>query len=349
MALPAVSVNPAGVTLVGSYIAAIIRALEARGIAMVDILKAAGVEQVPLNDPLTRVPLASLRGVLDAAVELTRDPYIGLYAARFLHATNLHALGFAMLASGSLRELLRRLTRYYRFLSGNAQPEVVETDDDARLEFILTGPSPPLSGDVFGLFLVNLIRELSDGKIGPIRVEMHRAAPPDSGIRHSDAFGCPVHFGFPYTSIVFNRSALDIPFNGGSSELAEYNERIVVTYLAKLERNDIRMRVRALLLQDLPAGGVTKDGIAKKLFMSPRTLQVKLANNDTTFQEIVNETRFALARGYIDNSSMSITEVAYMLGFSDTSNFTRAFRRWTGVSPSAYVARRRDPEFPVNS
>ena len=73
--------------------------------------------------------------------------------------------------------------------------------------------------------------------------------------------------------------------------------------------------------------------------MSPRTLQMKLSKCDTTFQEIVSEVRLALARGYMGNSARSITEIGYMLGFSDTSNFSRAFRRWTGKSPNELRSR----------
>ncbi len=346
LAAPVVSVDPASITVFGGYVAAIMRALEARGIAQSDILRAAGVEHLPSNDPLARIPLTSVRRLLQSAVELTGDPYFGLYAANFLHTANLHALGYAMLASGSLRELFQRLTRYCRLLSGTARPALIEADGIARLDFFLVAESPPLSDDLFGLFLANLIRDISDRKIRPIRIDLHRPAPPDDGVRHARAFGCPVGFGAPRSSFVFERNMLDIPLIGASRELAEQNEQVVVRNLAKLERGDIRMRVRALLLQELPSGGVTKEGIAKKLCMSPRTLQIKLAKSATTFHDVVNETRLALARGYLDNSSMSITEIAYMLGFSDTSNFSRAFRRWTGHSPRSYVARLRDPGLP---
>ena len=82
-----------------------VRALEARGIANDAILNAAGISQAPSNDPLIRIPLTSVRQLLAASVELTNDPYFGLYAANFLHAANLHALGYAMTASEILREL----------------------------------------------------------------------------------------------------------------------------------------------------------------------------------------------------------------------------------------------------
>ena len=150
-------------------------------------------------------------------------------------------------------------------------------------------------------------------------------------------------FDAPHTSLIFRADALDVPLPGASRELAEQNERLVVGYLAKLDRSDIQSRVRAILLHHLPSGRLTKEDVARRMYMSPRTLQVKLLKSSTTFQDVVNETRRALACGYIENSAMSITEIAYLLGFSDTSNFSRAFRRWTGHSPSAYVRQLRHP------
>ncbi len=341
--VPIVS-DDAHITVIGGYVGAIVRALKARGIATDTILVAAGITEVPSNDPLNRIPLTSVRQLLDAAVELTDDPYFGLYAADFLHAANLHALGYAMTASATLRELCQCMARHFRLLSGSSRPEMNICNGEARLEFLLITESPPLTDDVFGLFLVRLLSELSDGKVRPIRIEQHRPNPPDNGVRHRLAFGCPVSFGNGHTSLVFDVSSLDVPLPGASRELAEQNERIVVGYLAKLDRSDIRARVCALLLQEFPSGNVTKESIAKKLCMSPRTLQLKLARSNTTFQDVVNETRLALARGYIDNSSMSITEIAYLLGFSNTSNFSRAFRHWTGHTPTNDTERPRRSE-----
>jgi AraC-like DNA-binding protein len=336
-------VDASSVTVIGGYVAAIMHALEAHGVSRDAILRAAGIERVPSNDPLARVPLPSVHRLLDAAVEQTGDPYIGLYAANFLHATNLHALGYALLASASLREFCERLARYFRLLSGNSRPALTVCGDEGRLEFPLVAPSPALTDDVFGLFLIRLVAEISDGKIRPVRIEQHRPTPPDDGARHRSAFGCPVSFGAPFTSLVFRRDALDVPLTGASRELAEQNERIVVGYLAKLDLCDIRTRVRAIVLQQLASGTVTKDDVANKLCMSPRTLQLKLSKSGTTFQDVVDETRQALACGYMDGSALSITEIAYRLGFSDTSNFSRAFKRWTGCSPSVYAARLHSP------
>jgi AraC-like DNA-binding protein len=325
------------VTVTGGYVGAVIRALEARGVATTAILDAAGLEVTPTNDPLNRVPLDAVHRLLTAAVELTGDPYVGLYAANFLHASNLHALGYALTASNTLREFLERLVRYFRLLSGSSRPRLRESNGTVVLEFVQVTPTPHLTDDIFGLFLVNLIRELSDGSIRPSLVRLYRPAPPDDGTRHRREFGCEIQFDADYSSFTFDVGRVDLPLSGGSRDLAEQNERIVISHLAKLDRSDIQTRVRALLLQQLPSGNVTKEDVAKRLFMSPRTLQIKLAKSRTTFQDVVNDTRRALACGYIENSAMSITEIAYLLGFSDTSNFSRAFRRWTGRSPRAYA------------
>lgn len=327
---------PHGSTVIGGYIAAIAHALEARGVDAKAALHRADIPGMPTNDPLARVPLASVHRLLEAAVESTGDAYFGLFAATFVHPASFHALGFALLASGSLRDYCTRLSRYFRFLTGTTRPELRELPRLARLEFVRAHETPALSDDIVGLFLIRTIRDLSDGRVQPTMIELHRPTPPDGGTRHREAFGCPMRFGASLTAFVFDRSALDLPFSSASRELAEQHDRIVVSYLAKLDRNDVHARVSAALLTDLPSGAVSKERIAERLAMSPRTLQAKLAARGTTFLDVVNETREALACGYLRGSVTSITEIAFMLGFSDTSNFCRAFRRWTGQTPSAY-------------
>ena len=328
-------------TVTGGYVAAIIHAAQAREVPTATLLAAADLDAVPKNDPTQRVPVASVRRLFDAAVEATGDPYFGLFAANYLHAGNFHALGYALLASADLRDLMQRLCRYFHLLSTTSNPAIVEGESTVRLEFRLQSESPNLTDDMFGLFLVRLIGELSDGRVRPTGAELHRPTPPDGGFRHVQTFGCPIEFGARSSTFIYERAALDVPMVAASRELAEHNERIATTYLAKLQRSDIQTRVRALLLQELASGDVTKERIAAKLCMSPRTLQVKLSQSNTTFQDVVNETREALARGYIESSVMSVTEIAFTLGFADTSAFSRAFRRWTGHSPSSYLAGRR--------
>jgi AraC-like DNA-binding protein len=96
------------------------------------------------------------------------------------------------------------------------------------------------------------------------------------------------------------------------------------------------MQVKAKLTEMLPSGRVGARQVAEALHVSVRSLQRKLADKGTSFAQLLEDTRRELARQYVSNSRLSVGEITYLLGFSDPANFTRAFRRWTGQSPSAF-------------
>ena len=123
---------------------------------------------------------------------------------------------------------------------------------------------------------------------------------------------------------------------GSNPELALQNDQVVMRYLERLDRGDIVTMVRSRIIAELSGGFVSKQGVAERLHMSARNLQTKLAARGTSFQEVLDSTRQQLALGYIDQRAMPIKEITYLLGFADTAVFNRAFKRWTGRSPSAF-------------
>jgi AraC-like DNA-binding protein len=108
--------------------------------------------------------------------------------------------------------------------------------------------------------------------------------------------------------------------------------------LAQIERDNIQWRVREVLTQRLSKGEPSQEDVAELLNMSARTLQRKLGDCGVTYREILDETRRVLALAYLSAPRHSVSEVTYLLGFSAGSSFTRAFRRWTGQSPSGWRA-----------
>jgi AraC-like DNA-binding protein len=117
-------------------------------------------------------------------------------------------------------------------------------------------------------------------------------------------------------------------------------DRMLAGELARLDKSDVIARCRAAVLEDLPSGEASAEDTAKQLHMSPRTLQRKLAEAQTTYVQLVDDTRKDLALRYIEDPRRSITDITFSLGFSQPSAFTRAFRRWTGLAPSEYRAKR---------
>jgi AraC-like DNA-binding protein len=149
---------------------------------------------------------------------------------------------------------------------------------------------------------------------------------------------CPLQFGAARTRLVFDCFAIERPLDGGNPELARHNDAIALQYLSQIERENIQGRVREVLTQRLAQGEPSQEDVAELLNMSARTLQRKLGDAGTTYKEILDETRRVLALAYLSAPRHTVGDVTYLLGFSAGSSFTRAFRRWTGQSPSDWRA-----------
>jgi len=126
---------------------------------------------------------------------------------------------------------------------------------------------------------------------------------------------------------------VDIKLPSGNPHLALINDHITIKYLAKLDKEDIVHRVKAAIIDHLPSGKVTHDKISDSLAISVRSLQRKLQQNGTTFRNVLDSTREDLAKQYVEDLGVDLTETAFLLGFSEHSAFSRAFKRWTGYSP----------------
>lgn len=329
-------------TTMASYLQAFASALEARGKDPEIVFQEAGISIQATSDPLKRISEAEVGQLFQASIKATGDPCFGIAVGERMQPGNLHALGFGLLSSLTLRDFYERICNYYHVVSQSAD---FRCYDDAGAS-ILAATNVASSvcyetRDAWVTMMVRFLRFLYQQEISPLWVEMSRPPLEGGGQPYLDYFGCPVRFGCAEDRIAMDSSIMDRKLSGANPDMAQHNDEIVVQYLAQIDRRDIVNRVRRHIIADLPSGTLTKQGVADKMHMSPRNLQLKLAANDTTFQDTLDGTRQNLAAGYIEQSQLAITEIAYLLGFSDASNFTRAFRRWHGVSPRQYRVERK--------
>jgi AraC-like DNA-binding protein len=119
----------------------------------------------------------------------------------------------------------------------------------------------------------------------------------------------------------------------GNPEVAAATERVALDYLARLDRNDTVTQVRQRIRERLPSGVPSQAEVARALALSPRTLARRLEEAQTSFTALLDETRRSLAEQYLQRTDFSVAEVAYLVGFAESSSFNRAFRRWTGRAP----------------
>lgn len=324
-------------TTIASYTLAIKMALEANGYDASDIFEAAGLEKVPGQDPMKRLTTAQVAALFRESVRRSGNPAFGLTVARFLHPSSTHALGYALLASSSLRDACERLVYYFRIASSQGVYRIEENEDQFRLILEVTAEGVAFETiDAWCAFIVRVFQMIYRPDFAPLSVKLTRPRIEGYEDAYTRSFRVPVSFDAPYCEICIDPSVVDLPLLGGNREIASEHDKILQSYIAALDMEDIVNRVKKIILRNLASENCTKQHVAAELAMSPSSLQQKLATRDTNFQELLNQVRKSLALDYMEQSRISITEMGFLLGFNDTSSFTRAFRRWTGKSPREY-------------
>jgi len=332
------SIPPVTATALVSPAINVWRALEARGMDPAAIFRSAGVDPALLKVPGTRLPVRVTARLLRAVEGAVRDPAFGIDVAKQMHGTAMHAVGYAWLSSATLGEGLRRLGRYFRVLSEAWSLQIDAGPASTRVSYIFVVPSIQPSlwlQDWLIAGLVRLSRITYGGSFAPLEVALVRDQP-DRTEPFADWFRCPIVWRAPRVSVLFRNEDLVQPLPTSNPEVALANERVALEYLERLDRSDIAAQVRRRILEHLASGSPTQTEIARQLAMSPRTLHRRLAESGTSFADLLDDTRRELAGAYLQRSDYAVAEVAYLLGFAEVSSFNRAFRRWTGRSPTAH-------------
>lgn len=338
MVAPPRDANRGAPTTIATYALAVGKALELQGIDSVGIFREAGLSASYANDPLQRVPVTQMTRLFALCVEATGDPYFGLTVAKATHLSSLHALGYSLMASDTLLDFGHRLERYFGLLSQVAEMHVDRDDTEVALVATDLVETCAETQDAWLGLIVRFVRLLNQSPIDPIRVAFIHAAPPEGDAPYREYFNCPVTFGSDANVLVFDRALFERKLEGSCPELAQINDTVVARYIARLDQDDVIARVRAKIIARLDSDACDRDTIARDLGMAPATLARKLARRGSSFHDILGDTRRSLALGYLGQSHLPVTEIAFRLGFTDLSNFTRAFKRWTGKAPTAYRA-----------
>lgn len=311
------------------------KTIESYGIDPEPLFAAESIKvQLPI-DPSLRLAYEKIDRIRARAVELCGDEAFGIRSASVYVSSHLGALGYAWQASLTLRSAFSRLERFIRVvndkaivlvedkvgcmvvtISLNVASECVSARDDAGLA-TMTRMCRLVCGDHFRLQAVNF----------------KHAAPRDLK-PYFEYFGCQLNFDQTENQLLIPLSIADEFLAGGNPELALMNDQVVTRRLALMDRSDIVARVQSALMEQLPIGSISDDSVATALHMSVRTMHRKLAEANHNFRTLLVEMRRNLAEMYILDNSLTLTEISLLLGFSEPSSFSRAFKNWTGSAPS---------------
>lgn len=312
--------------------------LDKQGIDTAALFEQAGLDVAALSDPNARYATSGTRKLWKLAVEATGNPNLGLDVGRNVTSTTFHALGYSLLASPTLMEVFERAVRYFRIISDSVELAFEKEKQSCKfIVHMLPGEAQPAEESIDAVMsvMIRLCRTLYGPEFRARQVIFRRPQPLDV-IAFEKVFKAPLAFDANESAIYIDRKTLESPLPTGNADLARHNDEILARYLALFDRENVANRVHAVLVELLPEGEPSQEKVAQRLHMSLRNLQRKLQADGATYKEILNKTRHELALSYMAESSYSISEITYLLGFSDTSSFTRAFKRWTGKSPSEY-------------
>ena len=325
----------------GPIAVAIYQTLESYNVDAASVMSNAGVDLARLKDPSARLEPSVHHQIVADAVKITDDFSFGLRFSDFVHPTTFHALGFALLSSSTLRSFCERWVRYHSFIT--TMGDVVLDESEAEPVMIFPSQLPKSDSSVARVLIdgqiatvLKLIRFMYRPDYEPVSVELIAPAVAGTQETYERYLGPNVSFGAQRNALHLNRADLDVRLPAANAELARQNDEAVVKFLARLDKANVVAQAHAKLIELLPSGDCSKAKVASALNMSVRTLHNRLAEAGTTYQTLLDRTRRELAEQYMQQQNISVSEVAYLLGFSDCSNFSRAFHRWTGHSPSEF-------------
>ena len=311
--------------------------LESYGIHPEPLLREMALDPELLKQPGARYRLDNIDNLWRKASEVIDDPCFGLKAAEVWHPSNLGALGYGMLASNTLRTALERMDRYHSVISDDKIMKLDETEAGLTVTLVFSQAKRdiPERNDAALATIVSMCRLNYIKDLAPVSVTLRHPKPACSA-KFFAYFRCPVLFEAPTYSLTLPIEAVDKILPSSNPQLAELNDQVMIDYLAELDHDNITHKVKAVIIDQLPSGKVTDEIVARALYMSSRKLQRQLQSAGTTFTTLLNEIRQDLAEKYLREQHNNITEIAFLLGFSESSAFSRAFKRWLGVTPREY-------------
>jgi AraC-like DNA-binding protein len=305
-----------------------------------ELLARTGFDPSLASDPDTKISLELESALWNEGARLTGDDAFGLHAAEHVEPGAFDVLDYAVRTAPTLRAALERLARYNRLLHDAAVFTLTDRPPVVRLEHSFKRQQGRQSRHAAEFTLASIVvvgAALVGQPLEPTRVEFAHA-PPSAAVldEHRRIFARPPSFAQPVNALELDTALLARPIPHADPALSRVLERHAEALLAALppERETTTERVRQLLSKTLGDAAPSLADTAARLKLGERSLQRKLADEGCSFESLLDEVRQSLALRYLADRSLAIAEVAYLLGYSEPSPFHRAFKRWTGKTPS---------------
>jgi len=311
--------------------------MESCGIDPEPIYIKAGINPKLLSNPQARININCVDELWRLADTIIDDPCLGVKMSEFWHPSMMGALGYAWLVSSTLRRGMNRTVRYIHVVTEDLNLELTDTPAGLKLSLDLEKSifTLPQHHDLVMAIIMHMCRFNYGDELLATEIKLAHAEP-DCSQSIADYFRSEVQFDAEQSSITIARADADLELSSANKQLALMHDEILMKYLIEIKKGDIVDQVRSIILENLPDGHVSDKLVAKELNLSERSMQRRLQEHQTTFRGLLDGVREMVAKQYIENPMNRMSDIAFLLGFSEQSAFSRAFKKWTGMSPVQY-------------
>ena len=319
-----------------------VRYADAKGIAVDPLFEKAGLKPEILGSDEGRIDGEQLQAFIHLLAEHTGNPVLGLETGDYVQPGSYSVLGYITMSCATLGEAVTRIAPYEKLVGDMGTTRLKMKGDCATLiwtcNFTDSVLWPQVVDNVFASW-INYARWLADSTDAtPLEVRLRRPSP---GPEHEKAYAlrwqCPVQFDAEEDAVTFAQSLLATRLRQPDPLLRKTLEAHALSQLALLDTDtDLTSKVKQSIQKQLAEGITRQDMVAEDLGMTSRTLQRKLSQEGVSYQKLLDEVRQQMAEDYLQNTGMSIPDIALRLGYSETTSFHRKFKAATGKTPGDF-------------
>ncbi len=315
----------------------VLKACESTGVDTDELLNLAGIDRETAEHPDGEVSFSQMRAFWQNAFRLSGDPLLGMHTAQHVEIGDYKYLDYLTIHAATVGASIENICRYTALINTWIHWEIQERDNEISVCMSSNaGMISPHSYEFVFSFITKRLRQITTEDWIP-KLVCFPFPPPADLQPHNDYFRTTLQYDSPVGELVISRDSWSESLSSSDQQLMSVLDEHARMLLAQRPTpDDFIGQVRQVIVRELHGGETLRDNVAEKLNMSPRTLQRRLEKQGVAYADLVDEVRTDLAKTKLQACDLSLSEIGFLLGFSEQSSFNRAFKRWTGKTPREY-------------
>jgi len=307
-----------------------------------EIISKVGIDPLVLKNQDGRIKGELFHSLIKELIYASGDPLMGLNTSKFVEPGSYSVQGYMMMSCASLNDVIKRIPPFEKLVGDMGVTSIHPQREGTKIQWHCAYPDPNVRLQMIDNVLsswVNYAQWLASQHQSADYILLEHPKPHQSVIdKYQDFYQCPIEFNANESSIVIPKELLSMPLRQPNKSLLSTLEDQAENQISKL--NELRRRFSIRITQSiriqLKTGVSSKELIAAELNMTTRTLQRKLAKEDSSYQALLDQIRLQMASDMLLNTQLGIQDIAYNLGFSDGRSFHRSFKSWTNITPGVF-------------